>query len=124
MAENEIDVELKSISLDLVDLSSIRESIQNSSTPSATDGDYQGGKPFNSDDKSDNDDVDCQVSKVTNSEHHTSTAEMKNYENPYYLKELFYLQNKLHSQDYSYLLVVDIRSLYDRGLDSSNDQGN
>ncbi|KAI3918875.1 hypothetical protein MKW98_017323, partial [Papaver atlanticum] len=39
MTENEIDVELKSISLDSVDLSSVRESIQNSSssTPSATD---------------------------------------------------------------------------------------
>ncbi|KAI3965342.1 hypothetical protein MKW92_035020, partial [Papaver armeniacum] len=36
MNESEIDVEFKSISLDSVDLSSVRESIQNSSTPRAT----------------------------------------------------------------------------------------
>ncbi|XP_026425976.1 uncharacterized protein LOC113322153 [Papaver somniferum] len=48
-------------------------------------------------------------------QHHTYTVEVKNYDNPYHLKELFYLPNNLHSHDCSYLLMVDICSLFDRG---------
>ncbi|XP_026453152.1 uncharacterized protein LOC113353894 isoform X2 [Papaver somniferum] len=58
--------------------------------------------------------LDGATDSIQDYKHHIYTVEVKKYENPYYLKELFYLQCQLHCLDYSYLLWVGVRSLFDR----------